>query len=321
MLLTPADQAEYEAIAAALRAVVASYPPALRALARPALDTLLAGEFSQIAALLPRWLADLAPAPAAAQRALGEAGLWLWWYAAALDDALDGNSPAALLAGQQALLRALAIYRGLGLADTLAWVDLEARALSSADAYARELGARAPDLAALDSAALDAWTPELLMDRAAPFAFSATAMLALAGVAQTDPRHADIAAALRLLAAARQVADDAGDWPDDLRDGRLNYVSAALIRRFLAANPSAGTTDLSLDRLAGYQLRDAPFWEELERTHAELCAAALHRLGPYGPCALAGLVRRQQASDGAHWERARTARAALLGLFGAGGNV
>lgn len=319
MQLDPADQAEYEAIGAALRATVAAYPPALRALAAPRLDALLSGEFSQLAALLPRWLADLIPAPPSAQRALGEAGLWLWWYASALDDTLDGGPPAALLAGQQALLRALAIYRGLGLDRGPAWADLEARALTSAEAYARELAARAPDLAALDPAALDAWTPELLMDRAAPFAFSAGALLALAGAPPDDPRHVDIAAALRLLTAARQIVDDAGDWSDDLRDGRLNYVSAALIRRFLATNPPAGQAELSLDRLAGYQLRDAPFWEEVERTHAELCAAALERLRPYGSCALAGLVHRQRASDNAHWERGRAARAGLLALFGAGG--
>jgi len=319
MQLGPADQEAYVSIAGALRAVVGAYPPALRALAAPALDGLLAGEFSQLAALLPRWLGDVAPLPETAERALGEAGLWLWWYASALDDALDGGPPAALLAGQQALLRALEIYRGLGLAGTPAWAELEARALASADAYARELRAGAPDLAALDPDALAAWTPALLMDRAAPFAFGATAALALAGAPPDDPRYADLGAALRLLAAARQIADDSGDWIDDLRDGRLNYVSAALIRRFLAAHAEAGVAALSLDRLAGYQLRDEPFWEELERAHAALCDAALERLRPYGPCVLAGLLRRQLASDRGHWARSRAARSKLLALFGAGG--
>lgn len=314
MQLTPTDQTEYEAIAAILRDEVSAYPPALRALATPALEQLLAGEFSQLAALLPRWLADLAPAPAPTLRSLGAAGLWLWWYADALDATLDGASPAALLAGQQALLRALALYRGLGLADTPAWADLEARALASAEAYTRELRSRGRDPAALAPDALADWTPELLMDRAAPFAFSAAALLTLAGAPPDDPRRAGIEAALRLLAAARQIADDAGDWLEDLREGRLNYVSAALIRRFCAAEPAA---ELNLERLVGYHLRDEPFWEELERNHAEMCADALGRLRPYGPCALAGLVQRQLDTDRAQWERMRAGRAGLRAVFGA----
>lgn len=316
MQFSPAHQERYQAIATDLRAAVAAYPPALRAGAEPFLAKLLAGEFSRLAALLPAYLTDLAPVPPAAQHALGVAALWLWWYAAAFDGVLDGAlAPAVLPAAQQALLQAMETYRALGLAATPAWADLHARALTSAAAYAVELAARAPRLPNLSDAQLAAWTPELLMDRAAPFGFTAVAQLELAGIPAAAPLSRDMPLALRHLTAARQLSDDASDWLDDLRADQLNAVAAGLIRHILAERPDARPL-LSVEWLAGHQLVAEKFWAAIEGRHAEQYRQATALLAPYGPCALSDLIAAQARIDAGHWAARREQRAAARGLFG-----
>jgi hypothetical protein len=276
----------------------------------------MAGEFSQLAALLPAWLSDLIPLGDDLLDALGEAGLWLWWYASALDGLIDGELPASELPGaQQALLRALEIYRGLGLADTPAWDDLQARALLAADAYAREIATRDAAPTDLSDAQLDLWRVDLLTDRAAPFAFTLTAQLQLAGAAEDDPRRADLALALRALTAARQIADDASDWLADLGRGQLNSISAGLIRH-LRQQRADQAGDLSVERLAGYEIHAEDYWSQVEHLYADLCRQAIERLAPYGECHLRGLIVRQQRSDTAGWARLRERRASLRELFG-----
>ncbi|NTW00814.1 MAG: hypothetical protein HGA19_05820 [Oscillochloris sp.] len=316
MQLIPADQSRYERLCASMYTAIAAYPPALGQLCIPALDMLLTGEFSQLAALLPTWISDLIPLDDQRLDMLGEAGLWLWWYANTLDDLIDGDvSPAALPGAQQALLRALEIYRSLGLAGTSAWDDLMARALLSADAYAREATTRSAALAELSDAQLALWDAELLMDRAAPFAFTLTAQLHLAGVPADDPRRSAIAHALRLLTAARQIADDASDWLADLQRGQLNSVAAGLIRHFRQHRPDEVET-LSVEQLAGYEIHAEDYWAEIEQTHATICAQALSCLVMYGDCWLRSLILRQQQSDAAGWKRMCERRSNLHELFG-----
>jgi hypothetical protein len=316
MQLIAADQSRYERICAALRVAVGVYPTGLRQLCSPALDSLLAEEFSQLAALLPAWLSDLIPLDDGLLTGLGEAGLWLWWYAAALDGLIDGDMPASSLPGaQQALLRALEIYRGLGLADTLAWDDLQARAQLAADAYAREIATRDMPLPKLSDDQLALWGSDLLADRAAPFGFTLSAQLQLAGAGKDDPRRADLAAALRALTAARQIADDASDWQADLARGQLNSVSAGLIRHLRERRPTEAGA-LTIEQLAGYEISADDYWAQVEQAHAGLCGQALDRLTPYGDCRLRTLILHQQHSDNAGWERLRARRAALRAIFG-----
>ncbi len=315
MQLHPSDQSRYEHLGAALHLAVAAYPQPLRMLCAPALDALLAGEFAQLAALLPAWLADLIPLGDTQVDALGEAGLWLWWYASVLDGLIDGaERPAALPGAQQALLRALEIYRGLGLADTDAWDDLMARALIAADAYAREIATRDCSPGELSDEQLALWAPELLIGRAAPFSFTLTAQLQLAGAQADDPRRVDLACALRALTAARQIADDAADWLADLMRGQLNSVSAGLIQHLRACRP-AEAASLSVEQLAGYEIHAEDFWAAIEQTHAGLCGQALSCLRPYGDCRLRALVLHQQRSDGAGWALLRERRAGVRALF------
>jgi hypothetical protein len=316
MQLIPADQSRYERICATMHSTVAAYPADLRQRYAPELDTLLTGEFSRLAALLPAWLSDVIPLDDSRIDILGEAGLWLWSYAAALDGLLDNDQPpATMLGAQQALLQALEIYRSLGLADTPAWDDLQARALSAADAYAREITTRGVAPASLTDAQLALWDIGLLTDRAAPFAFALTAQLQLAGAGDDDPRRTDLARVLDALMAARQIADDATDWLADLTRGQLNAVSAGLIRHYYAhrADPARAP---SVEQLAGYEIHAEGYWAQVELLHADLCRQALNHLAPYGKCRLRALIIHQQQSDTAGWARLRERRQHVRELFG-----
>lgn len=314
MQLTPEEEAQYEAVVARVGEETAALPRALRDLAAPALEVLAAGELSRIATLLPRWLAELAPLPEERCAELGRAGLYAWWHAQVLDDVLDGaRGVAALPLAQHALERALDGYAALGLLAGAPWAKLAARLAASAAAYAAEATARPVDPATVSDERLAAWTPDLLMDRAAPFGFVVEAHLHLAGAPADDPRWRDLPAAVRCLTGARQIADDAGDWLDDLRAGQLNWVAAGLIRDFRAGAPAA---EGSLERLAAYELRAEGYWERVERAHEELCAQALRRLEPYGRCRLGDLVAAQRRRDRASFARMRERRAELRALFG-----
>lgn len=329
------DSVWYDQICADLRAAVAAYPPALRERCQADLAALLASDFSRLAALLPYQLADLLPVPEAACRRLGLATLALSWYANVLDDLLDGAAaPPALLGAQQALLLALTIYVELGLTATPAWAELMARALASADAYAREVRGRGRAKGKRQKATLpilipqpptrdsrlatpsEVWTPDLLMDRAAPLGFVAVAQADLAGVAAGSPLRADLMAALRALTGARQIADDAADWIDDLRAGQLNFVSATLLEHFRASTPPEQQAGLTLERLVGYQTHQEAVWEQIAAQHAALCDRAEAHLRPYAPCRLSALVARQRENGAATFARLRAHRAGVRAMLG-----
>jgi hypothetical protein len=321
MQLDLADQDAFDRIAAQLSADVSGLPPPLRDLAGERLARLLEGEFSQLVALLPRWLGDLAPLDEGRCEQLGRAGLYAWWYGQIVDDILDGaERPAALPVAQLALLRAIDAYRGLGLLAGDAWGDLLARADASANAYAQELAPRPVDPASVTDEQLADWTPALIVERALPMGFVVTAQLALVAPNGADMLQANLDEALRCLAAARQIADDASDWLGDLKAGQLNYVAAGLIRHFRTGATAGERGELSLERLAGYELGAESFWAELARTHEELCAAAQGRLAPHGPCRLRALIEGQLAHDRLVFERLQERRAALRAAFGGAGD-
>ncbi|MBA3468804.1 MAG: hypothetical protein H0T53_04080 [Herpetosiphonaceae bacterium] len=311
------DIEQYELIIACLRAEIAAFPPALRTLVQPDLDALTPGEFSQVAALLPHWLSDLAPVSAEVARQLGLAQLYGWWYYWVQDDLLDGaKAPAALLGGHLALLRQVAIYTELGLAATPCWAAFERFNLRSAAGYASELATRFSSLSQLTPELVAGPDVQLILDRAAPFFFSTLAQLQLAGIPAADQRMQIIPAALRCFTAARQLNDDASDWLDDLQSGHLNVAAALLMRYLYAHQIIHSTADFDLERLVGLHIRVEQFWVELEATTQSLCTEALALLAPLGPCRLAALVERQMQQNQARWDSAREYRANLRTLFG-----
>src|SRR5262245_53146897 len=310
------DSDRYQAIVAEIYSEVERFAPPLLAVARPFFERLAQGEFSQVAALLPAWLADLAPVDPIISHRLGVAHLYGWWYYAVQDDLLDGSTAAAaLLGGHLALLKMVETYRALGLADSPCWADFERLALTSAEQYALELQTRFATLAELTPERLALVTIEFIMGRGAPFYFNTLAQLHLAGFAPDSPLRHDLLAALRCFTAARQIGDDAGDWLADLRAGQLNYVSARMILDMYARGLISSATGLDLERLIGYQIGAEEFWAEIERTHQQLCQEALDRLGHYGESRIGTLIQRQMATDAKHWATGRAYRATVRELF------
>lgn len=295
------DEAHYAPLAAEVRAFVASLEPPLRDLCAPFVEELLAGEFARIMALLPLWLSDLLPLPAATAARLGAAQLFGWWYGEARDATLDGAAPPAVtLGGGLALLRSLAIYAELGVPALPLSEPLERRA---ALAYARELASR-PGAGPITHAHLRPWADDLVGERAAGLRLSLAAQAALASHAPDDRRARAAELAVECLVTARQLGDDASDWREDLRAGQLNSVSAALARHLLAGDTTAA---LSAEQLAARHVTAEPFWRELWGGHAAVCARGQAALAPFGPTRLAALLAAeagrgaQAARDSAAW--------------------
>ena len=311
-----ADLTRYQAILAEIHSYVDSFAPPLQAMARPFFERLAQGEFSQVVALLPYWLADILPVAPEVSHWLGIAHLYGWWYYAAQDELLDHEAPpAALLGGHLALLKMIEIYQRLGVAHAACWADFARLALISAEFYAVELQTRFTHLAELTPNRLSLLNVEFIINRGAPFYFNTIAQLYLADIPAHDSRRQDLPAALRYFSAARQISDDAGDWLADLQRGQLNYVSAQLIQRLYRRGLVRSGTDLDPERLAGYQLQDEAFWTEIEQTTYTLSQQALDCLAPYGERRLQTLIRRQMARQAEQWAAARTQRNGLRQIF------
>lgn len=320
------DAPLYAALAAEVLGFAEALEAPLRRLCAPFVAELLAGEFSRMVALLPTWLSDLLPVPAATARRLGAAQLFGWWYGAARDAALDGAEPPALtLGGALALLRALSIYGALGAQALPAWRRLEELERRAATAYARELASR-PGAGLITARHAAPWSLELVGERAAGLRFALYLQMDLAGLEPNDPRRGAVEEALGCLVAARQIGDDAGDWREDLRAGQLNLASAGLARHLLAESGAPGASadqlaprQLSADQLAGRQLSAEPYWAQLWATHARLCARGVAALAPFGPTGLAALL----AVEAERGERAAQAaaewRAGVRATLGVGG--
>jgi hypothetical protein len=312
-----ADLARYQAILADIRADLETYPPPLQDLARPIFEGLASSEMSQVIALLPYWLTDLLPVPAETSHRLGMAHLYGWWYYYVQDELLDQDAPASmLLAGHLALLKMVEGYRTLGVTYVPGWAEFETLAITSAACHAVEIETRFTDLSALTPKWLVPWTVEFLIQRAGPFYFNTMAQLHLAGIPPEAPLRGAVMMALRHFGAVRQLGDDSGDWLDDLKQGRLNYVSAQLMRRLYDLGLANSGLDLDPERLAGYQLTDEVFWAELEETARTLAHQALEALKPYSPCRLQALIEGQLKRNLDSWAVARTRRARLRQLFG-----
>ncbi len=315
-----AEMERYQAIVAEARRYLGTFAAPLQAVTEPLFEKMVQGEFSQVAALLPYWLADLAPVPPEVSHRLGVAHLYFWWYYYVQDELLDGDaSLAALLSGHLALLKMVDTYRELGLTRAPCWADYHRLARLSAEAHALELQTRFTNPAELTPNRLASVTLDFIGHRVAPLFFNPMAQLHLAGIPADHPLHHDLIAALRCFAIARQLGDDASDWLEDLQAGHLNYVSAHLMRRLYQRGLATSGTDLDPERLAGYHLTDEAFWTEIEQTNQTLSQQALDHLAPYGNCRLRSLIQNQMAQHVEQWAAGRTYRANLRQLFGIGG--
>jgi hypothetical protein len=306
-----ADSALYAAILADVDGFVEGFAPPMRSLLATSLLPMRERAFVRLMALLPAYLADLAPVAPETARRLGLANFYTGWYYHAQDDLLDGQAAASdWLVGHIVFAQIVETYRGLDLIHTPVWPEFQHLGHRSANAYALELRQRFAGLGGIDAEQLAAFDIEFILDRAAPLFFSPLAQLYLAGIPAHAERAQDLLEALRCWAAARQLGDDASDWLDDLKAGQLNYVAARLIERW----PAGG--ERTLERLATFQLTAEECWTAIEHSAHALSQRALNRLAPYGPSRLRAMVAQQLAEQTEHWAALRAKRGVFQALFG-----
>jgi hypothetical protein len=315
--LTPAEFERYQSFLANVQAFIDGLAPQLRATGRTFFEHHVDGSFSQIAALLPNWLVDLLPVSSEVSYQLGLAQLFGWWYYCAQDALLDGEARAeVLLSAHLAFIRAIDIFRRLGLDAPACWQEFHHLTHLSAAHYALELQTRFADVSELSVDRVALIDVEFLMKRAAPVSFGVVAQAHLVGLEPETRLGQDVIAALRCLMGIRQIVDDAGDWLADLRRGRLNYVSARLLRRNFSSGLSAGGVSTDLESLVGQLVLDETFWTEIEGTTGRLGRQARKYLARYGPCRFQGIIEDQLSQLDQLWATGQANRSKLRRLFG-----
>lgn len=311
------EMARYLAIVGEIEAYLDTFAPPLQAVSRPVFERLRQGEMSQVVSLLPYWLSDLLPLPDEIIHQLGVAHLYGFWYYEIQDRLLDNESDlTALLGSHLALLKMVDIYTSLGVTTAPCWQRWQQMALTSANALAIERQSRFSSLQELTEAHTSPWTITFLMDRAAPFCFNTVAQLHLAGIPAHDPLQEALPTALRNFACARQVADDATDWLEDLRAGHLNYFSARLIQRLFEQNIISSSAELEIDYLAGCHLTDETLWREIEETNQRLSQQALTKLDSFQTCRFTLLIQKEMAKHAKGWVGSRDYRTTFGQIFG-----
>lgn len=309
------ETTRYLSVVADMTCYLETFPLTLLTMTRPVFDKMVQGEFSQVVALLPYWLSDILPLANQVIHQLGVAHLFGWWYYEVQDKLLDEEiDPPPLLAAQLALFKMIQCYQELGVMNSFHFSKWEELALQSANSYALERQTRFESLSEVDIDDLEVWTIEFIIERASPFYFNTMIQLHLAGITTDNPLYERVLSALRYFSAARQISDDASDWLDDLRAGRLNYVSARLIEHI--SQHGRPTSDLDLDYLVGYQLTNESFWIEIEQTNQQLSQQALIQLSDYPTCRLASLIKAQMLKHAKGWNLLHNERAIFLQLFG-----
>lgn len=311
------EMARYLAIVADIEAYLDTFAPPLQAVSRPVFEGLKQGEMSQVVALLPYWLSDLLPLPDTIIHQLGVAHLYGLWYYEIQDKLLDNQiKQTALLGSHLALLKMVEIYTSLGVTTAPCWQRWQEMALTSANCFAIERQTRFSELQELTPEHLSPWTINFLMDRAAPFCFNTVAQLHLAGIPAHDPLQEALVTALRCFGCARQLADDATDWLEDLQAGHLNYFSARLIQRLFEQGIISSSADLEIDHLTGYHLSDETLWREIEETNQRLSQQSLKKLASFQNCRFALLIQKEMVKHAKGWAALRNHRTNFTKLFG-----
>lgn len=313
--------------------IVAAFPPLLRDLARPLLPELGEGEFSRIVALLPYWLAgpldelgspqpDPPPAPPDQAGILGLANLLGWWSYLIQDELLDQDleGPHFLPLAMAFHATAVRLLEGLLPGHNAFWEAFQHLSLTSAEAHLWEQRHRVQTSAGLEAGALDPETLDLddlnrLADRSALLQLSVVAQFALHGHDLEHPRCLALVQMLRHYAIARQIGDDRTDWLADLQRGRLNYVSARVVRRLVETGGVQSGSELDADRIAGCFLYDDDLFAELQQVAIAACRQAAEAIAPYDTRYLDDLIAELAERLERSYRAALDSRRKLRALF------
>ncbi len=324
---------EYEAILARTRGIIAGLPPLLREQATSTLPDLAAGSFSRIVALLPYWVAELLdgglsrgddrPPPRPGETETLGLASFLGWGAYQIHDwLLDGELERLDLLPLALALHAAAVRLLAELlpGDQAFWHAFQSLSLESAEAHCWEQRRHFATLASLEALGQDLRLFDLddldrLAGRSAPFRLAVVAQLGLHGY---DPGHrlgVALTEMLRHYTIARQIGDDHTDWIEDLRRGRLNYVSARVLRRMVEVGAVRSPAELDADCLAGYFLYDDGLFAEIQEVALAACQRAAQAIAPYHPVHLSALVDELAVDTARSFQAARQARRRLRAAF------
>ncbi|OQY47549.1 MAG: hypothetical protein B6242_04715 [Anaerolineaceae bacterium 4572_78] len=264
--------------------------------------------------LLPYFFHDLMPVDKSILHALITAQFYTCWYYHVQDELLDEQTSAtAILGGHLALLKNVAIYDDLGITVAPAWQAMQALMQTSAEAYAIEMENRFQSIQELAMTNLEPFTLEFAGNRLIVFQLSTVAQGHLADLSHDSTLTQHAMQALRLYLTTRQIGDDAGDWLEDLQVGQLNYANALLLTRFY----NYYQEPFDIDRLAGYQLSDETFWQQIEETMETLIQQSLACLAPHGKMRFqTRLIEPLLTTSKITWQNLRDNRAGLQQLFG-----
>lgn len=324
---------EYEATCARARELVAGFPPHLQALAAPRLTPWAESPFSGVVTLLPYWVDDLLEednSPADPQlssqpmetQTLGLACLLGWWSYLIQDELLDGDlARADLLPLSMALhAAALRLLQRLLPGDPVFWDAFGALSLAMAEAHCWEQHLHLATLTSLEVQGL-APAPDQLDDlerlagRSALLHLPVVAVLTLRNQPPAHPLSRSLGTMVQHYAIARQITDDRADCLEDLRKGRLNYVSGSLVRRLRESGAIQSYTELDPDRLAGQFLYDDELFVDIQQVALRACEVALKALAPYKARFLRALVAQQARQLQESYETALATRRRLRALL------
>jgi hypothetical protein len=327
-----AFETEWETLLARAREVITAFPPHLRTLADRRLPEWAGSTFSRIVAFFPLWVDDVLeedqppmdsrlPSRPDEIGTLSLACLLGWWSYLLQDELLDRERARAdLLPLSRALhVAAVRLLQGLLPDHQGFWDAFEALSLAMAEAHCWEQRLDLATLTGLESQGLAPEPDQLdnlerLADRSALLHLPVVGALALRGYSMVHPLSSSLSRMVRQYAIARQIGDDRADCLEDLHHGRLNYVSASIMRRLRESNAIQSYAEVDADWLAGQFLYDDELWADIHQVAVGACEAAAQSLAPYKARFLASLVEQQaiQLQRGYEVSLARRLRIRIL---------
>jgi hypothetical protein len=215
---------------------------------------------------------------------------------------------------------AVRLLEGLLPGHNAFWEAFQHLSLTSAEAHLWEQRHRIQTSAGLEAGALDPETLDLddldrLADRSALLQLSVVAQFALHGHDLEHPRCLALVQMLRHYAIARQIGDDRTDWLADLQRGRLNYVSARVVRRLVETGGVQSGSELDADRIAGCFLYDDDLFAELQQVAMAACRQAAEAIAPYDTRYLDDLIAELAERLERSYRAALDSRRKLRALF------